>query len=104
MKKINPSLIGLAQALGLVIYCALIAGLLWFLGNISVEPLGFFGSVLMLMLLVFSAAVTGSIVFGYPTYLVLNNRVKEALSILAFTLLYCLGVIIVVIVITAMLG
>jgi hypothetical protein len=41
--------------------------------------------------LVFSAAVTGSIVFGYPAYLFFKEKkVKEPLLILAFTSLYCL--------------
>jgi len=43
----------------------------------------------MLTLLVFSAAITGTLVFGYPVYLVLvKNKIKEALTILAFTLLF----------------
>lgn len=50
----------------------------------------------MLTLLVFSAAVSGSIVFGYPAYLTLvKNKIKEALTILAFTLLYTLGIILI---------
>lgn len=96
MKKINSSLIGLFQALGVVIYCALIAGVLNFLGKTFTAPMGFLGSVLILVLLVFSAAATGSILFGYPAYLFLRSKkTKEALSILAYTFLYCLVFIII---------
>ena len=42
----------------------------------------------MLTLLVFSAAVTGSLVFGYPVYLILNKQTKEGVSIFAYTLLF----------------
>lgn len=105
MKKANLSIIGLLQALGLVIYCVLIAGMLNLFGKTLTAPVGFLGSVLILVLLVFSAAVTGSIVFGYPAYLFLKNKqVKEALLILAYTLLYCLAFIIIAILLIAVLG
>jgi len=96
MKKINPSTIGLLQALGVVIYCALVVGILNFFGKIFFNPPGFFGSVFILVLLVFSAAVSGSIVFGYPAYLALNKKIKEALSVLAFSALYSLGIILII--------
>lgn len=104
MKKLNPSTIGLLQALGVVAYCTLVVGVLNLFGRIFFAPVGFFGSVFMLILLVFSAAVSGSIVFGYPAYLALNKRIKEALSILVFTLLYCLGIILITIVLITALG
>jgi hypothetical protein len=50
----------------------------------------------MLNLLVFSAAVTGSMVFGFPVYLALvKNKIKEALTILTFTALYALAIILI---------
>ena len=105
MKKLNTSLIGLFQALGVVIYCALIVGIFNFFGKNFAGPAGFFGSILILVLLVVSAAVTGSIVFGYPAYLFLKHkRTKEALLILAHTLLYCLGIVIIALVLIAVLG
>jgi uncharacterized membrane protein YbhN (UPF0104 family) len=104
MKKLNPSLIGLLQALGVILYCALISGVLQIMGKTFVQPAIFFSSVVILTLLVFSAAVTGSIVFGYPAYLVLNKKIKEALSVLAFTLLYCLGIVILILILIVALG
>jgi len=104
-RKINPYLIGLFQALGVVVYCVLVAEIFNLCGKFFVGQAGFFTSVFVLILIVFSAAVTGSLVFGYPAYLFLKyKKTKEPLSILAYTLLYCLGIIIVVLLLIAVLG
>jgi hypothetical protein len=105
MKKLNLSTIGLLQASGLTIYCSLIVGILsWFEKGFFAPP-GFLGLLLMLVLLVFSAAVTGSIVFGYSAYLFLKHKkTKEPLSILAFTLLYCLAIIMIIAILIAALA
>ena len=102
MKKCNCSLvyIGFLQALGVVIYCGLVAGLLNLFSKTFSEPVGFFGSVFMLVLVVFSAAITGYIVFGYPTIIVLREKkVKEALFVLGYTLIFCLLFLIIAILI-----
>jgi len=99
MNKSNLSLIGFLQALGVVVYCALVVGVFWLAERFFVTPPDFFGIILMLVLLVFSAAVSGAIVFGYPAYLALNNRIKDALSVFVYTLLYCLGIIGIVVII-----
>ena len=92
-KNYSPSAIGLLQSAGVVIYCGLVAALFYFLTKTASQP-AFFGFFVMLALLVFSAAVTGSLVFGYPAYLTLvKHRPKEALSILSYTLLYSLIII-----------
>ena len=91
----SASTIGLFQALAVTIYCALIAGFFYIMTKTATQP-GFFGFFLMLILLVFSAAVTGAMVFGFPAYLALiKNKVKEALTILAFTSLYALVIILI---------
>jgi hypothetical protein len=101
MKKINPSTIGLLEALGVVIYCSLIATMLNSFEKTFIAPPGILGLILMLVLLVFSAAITGSIVFGYPAYLALHKKFKEALSILAFTAIYFLGMILIILILIA---
>ncbi len=63
----------------------------------------FWVTILILILLVFSVAISGAIVFGYPAYLVLKGKIKEALSVFAYTLLYCLGFIIIFIIILTVL-
>ena len=103
MKKNNLSKSGFFQALGVVAYCLLIASVLFNLEKLFITPPGFMGVTIILILLVFSATICGSIVFGYPVYLALHNRIKEAISLLAFTLLYCLGLTLVIILLTFLL-
>lgn len=93
----NKLLVGLMQALGVAVYCGLVAGFFQIVKNNPVQQEGFFVAALMLVLLVFSAAMVGSIIFGYPAYLVLNKRTKEALTVLGFTFLFCLAIIIAII-------
>ena len=91
MKKINTFLIGLLQAIGVIGYCVLVALVFNFLGTNKTQPPGILGVAAMLVILVFSAAVSGSIVFGYPAYLFFKEkRAKEALRVLLFTLIFCL--------------
>jgi hypothetical protein len=94
-KNLQPSLVGFLQALGVTIYSILIGSFFYLMEQVTSTP-GFLGVVLMLILLVFSAAVTGSMVFGYPAYLALNKRIKEALNVLAYTLVYSFGIIFVI--------
>ena len=75
------------NALGASLYVILIASLIYSFGN------GNFGvnktvlvPIAMLMLFVFSAAFTGSLVFGKPIMWYLDGKKKEALSLLLYTL------------------
>jgi len=102
--KTNLFLIGFLQALGVIVYCALASGFFWLADRFFVTPPGFLGIVLMLVFLVFSVAVNGAIIFSYPAYLALNNRIKEALSLLIYTLLNILGFVIIIVIIVTALG
>ncbi len=51
------------------------------------EPKTFLVPVVMLLLLVLSAAITGSLVFGRPVMWYLDGNKKEALSLLAYTII-----------------
>ena len=94
LEREKPTTVGLCQALFVTVYCGLVALLFNYLTKAMPSGPGFFGFFFMLVLLVFSAAVTGSLVFGYPAYLVLaKNKIKEALTILAFTLAFSLAII-----------
>ena len=86
----NKILTGLVQALGTAVYCMLIACLFLVPQTSNYDPMGSLGTVFMLLLLVFSVAVVGSIIFGYPAYLVIQGKTKEAVVILCYTLLFCL--------------
>lgn len=93
--KLKPFFVGLLQAIGVIIYCVLIALLINSIGKaVSSAPMGFLGAAIMLVLLVFSAGVTGTIVFGYPAYLFFKQqKVKEPLLILLFTSICCLAIL-----------
>ena len=98
LEKKKPSVVGLYQAIAITLYCALIALFFMYITKTAAQP-GFFGFFLLLILMVFSAAVTGSLVFGYPTYLaVVRNKIKEASTVLAFTLLYFSAIILITII------
>lgn len=95
LEKEKLSTIGLCQALLVSLYCGLVATFFYYMSQTSHEP-GFFGFFMMLVIFVFSAAVTGSLVFGYPAYLALvKHKVSEALSILAFTLMSFMAIILI---------
>jgi len=77
----------LVNALGTFVYIALVAwfffnGERWF-GN---KPDNFFMPVLMLLLLVVSATITGLLVLGRPLQLYLDNHKKDGVTMLLFTL------------------
>lgn len=89
-------IVGLLQALGVTIYCFIISSLFRFFESSSIEPPSFLGPAFMLLLLVFSAAVTGGLVFGYPVYLAMNKEIKKALQVLAYTLFFCLLFVVII--------
>ena len=93
MRNRHPALIGFLQALSVALYCGLIGLFFNLAKNISPQPPEFWGTVVLLLLLVFSAAVTGLLVFGYPAFLILEREIKKALQILAHTFLFSLIII-----------
>ena len=93
LEKEKPYTIGLCQALGVTIYCGLVALFFNYLTQ-TVDKPGFYGFFFMMLLLVFSAAITGSLVFGFSVYLaVVKNKIKEALQVLAYTLIFSFAII-----------
>lgn len=86
-KKINPFVIGLLQSSGVVIYCGLVAMLFYLSEKYAIYPQGFWAIVFVLILLVFSAGITGAMVFGYSAYLMIHKKLKRALEVLSFTFL-----------------
>ena len=86
------------NALGTAGYIAAVASFIYFLGRFfgETEPKSVFAPIAILMLFVFSAAFTGSLVFGRPIIWYLNGEKKEAISLLACTLGILLVIIVVV--------
>jgi hypothetical protein len=88
---------GILNALGVFIYASAIAWLLSygekFLGE---KPDNFMMPAAMLILLVLSAAITGFLVFGKPVMLYLDNSKKEAVKLLAYTLISLFTLILII--------
>lgn len=63
-----------------IIYVLIIVGLFSFLDKVLPEPPEFFGFLFMLLLFVFSAGISGVFVFGYPAYLAVQKKFKEAFA------------------------
>ena len=85
MKRITKY--ALINSLGTAFYVILIVSLIYFLGNtLPGDNKTVFAPIAMLMLFVFSAAFTGSLMFGRPILWYLNGKKSEALSLFIYTL------------------
>ena len=74
------------NSLGTTAYIILIASFIYALNNIDNPGKTVFVPIAMLMLFVFSAAFTGSLVFGRPILLYLDGKKRESLYLLTYTL------------------
>ena len=99
MNKLSLKTVGILQALGIAAYCGLIALLFIALDEFMQQPPQYFIMIFMLILLVFSAAVTGMLYFGYAGYLALRQKIKDALILVGITTLSLLGIGIIILVV-----
>jgi len=85
----HPAIIALIQALGLSAYIGLVASLMQGLDKVM-PPLGSpaLGISFVLMLFVLSALVSGSILLGYPLFLAKDGKVKQAMQIVGYSMLW----------------
>ena len=81
------------QAIGVMLYVSLISFFLSSFEAMSVLSDPLLTGVIILGLLVLSAGITGSMVFGYPMYLALQKKMKEALKVLLLTFAWLLIII-----------
>jgi hypothetical protein len=87
MKNSKLILYAFVQSVGIFIYTS---GVAWFLFNgerFFGKTDSFWQPLSILLLLVVSAAVTGSLVFVKPIYLYLEGLKKEAIKLLIYTIL-----------------
>jgi len=76
------------NGLSTALYVIAVASFMFFLGNsFPDEEKNIFIPIAMLMLFVFSAALTGTLVFGRPIMWYLNNKKQEAIKLLLYTLI-----------------
>ncbi|MBU1074646.1 hypothetical protein KJ705_01035 [Patescibacteria group bacterium] len=81
-------MVGLIESLYVIVIALLMINLTALMVNVEeVFAIG-----LVLMLLVFSAAISGVLVFGLPIYLFLQKRIKDAIKIMVTTFLALLGI------------
>ena len=89
MKKVSLNFIAFLQAAAVVIYCGLVALLIWRANEVFGGGPNYFGPLLFLTLFVTSALVTGLMVLGYPIKLFwIENKKKEAIKLLVETALW----------------
>jgi len=90
-QKINDSVVlkfGFLGGVAEAAYVLLVASLLTMLDQLMPKsPEGIIAPLLILLLFVFSAAVSGILVFGYPVYLAFQKRFAEALMTVVTTLI-----------------
>lgn len=86
MKRPNLFVISLASMASLILY---VIGVAWLMSNgerfFGRLP-GVLGPTAFLLLFVLSASVTSSLFLGYPLYLYLDGKKKEALRLFAYNL------------------
>jgi len=89
MKKLNSLTLGLIQSLVVFAYCFLV-GILFMYGDsiFTGEKAAFVGIAMVLVLLVFSAAIMGLVVFGYPIYFFIQKNIKKALATVGYTVMF----------------
>jgi len=92
MKNTNKNITktALIDALATVVYVALVALFLFYVPRMltSFQQQSALVPIFMLLLFVFSAALTGIFVFGKPVIWYLDGKKKEALSLIGCTLLF----------------
>jgi hypothetical protein len=79
----------LINAIATTLYITVVAGFMFFGSSIK---LGRVNSILtpiaLLLLFVFSAALTGYLIFGKPAQMYIDGKKKEAITLLSFTLMF----------------
>jgi len=86
MKEITKHV--LINSFGTAAYIVLISSFIHFIGNNFQEPENaIFTPIAMLLLFVFSAALTGFLVLGRPIIWYFNGKKKQAISLLLYTLI-----------------
>lgn len=76
----------LLDAIWTAVYVALVASFMAFAGQYAPKEDGFLTPVAMLMLLVLSVAIVGSLIFGRPIMWYVDGKKKDALKLLFWTL------------------
>lgn len=95
--RARPIFWGLAQALAAVVICGLGVAAVTRLQRWESSSDGFLDKVALVLVLVASALVGGTVILGRPAYLALQQRAVDAFRLLLYTVLW-VGVLLVLIV------
>ncbi len=88
MKNIKTIKAALLNAVGVVMYTALIGWVMFNIPKISGPMETFWGPVALLLIFVVSATIVGSLVLGKPILLYLDGEKKAALKLLLYTVIF----------------
>lgn len=90
--KHSPRFVGILQALGIALYVSLFASVItlsesstWLQGF---EPPMPFGPILFLLAFIISATVYSLLMFGYPFYLFMHEKKREAICTVLWTVCF----------------
>jgi len=87
----------LIDSIGTAVYVIVVASFMYYIQlNMSETKDNIFAPIAMLLLFVFSAALTGILVFGKPFMLYLDGKKKDAMSLIAWTLGFLFVIIMIV--------
>lgn len=104
MKRISPGVAAFLQAAGIVAYVALFALIAQTVGA-GFRNVGPIASItLMLLVFIFSAVVCASLMFGYPLFLFLAGEKKQAVRIVATSVVWLALFIVLAFALVASLG
>lgn len=91
-EKTSLGLISFLQALGLALYCSLVAVLFWKGNQLFGNVPNYWGPVLFLIIFTTSALVSALLVLGYPFYLFWQKKqVKTAIRLVGYTAVWLVG-------------
>ncbi len=87
MKLSKLTLYSFLQSAGIFFYVSLVA---WFMSTAGklVGGMDVWGAVIILMVLVFSAAITGLLFFGYAFFLYFRDEKKDAIKLVGLNLAF----------------
>jgi len=84
----NPFKGGFISAASTLVYVAIIAIIFMLMSKMQSVPPEFLGIIFVLSLLVLSAAICGTLVFGMPILLFIDKDFKRGLSFLGYTIVW----------------
>lgn len=87
-------LLGLAQAVATSVVCVIAVGAVWQLQKWESSTDGFFDDLALLLIFVVSALVSATLVLAYPAFLIFSQRLKEGFSLLIYTILWLIVILV----------